>query len=148
MRPNRPSTGGMKLPDNPNWSTETKRLGPELLVTTMHGIANGDFAERVLHQLKRELSGSPVDWIPDATGITKADSTLFKPASEVLRDFKFGGGRDVVAVIKNPMIVMAARTISFTSKMIGGAVIEVVESLDEAHRLLARKRQERLGVHP
>jgi len=114
----------------------------------MKGVANGDFAERVLMQLKRELNGSPVDWIPDATGITKADSTLFKPASEVLREFKLGGGREVVAVIRNPMIVMAARTISFTSKMIGGAIIEVVESLDEAHRFLARKRQERLGAHP
>lgn len=144
-QPRRPSGSAARVKGP--WDVETKRLASDLIVTTMRGVANGAFAEEVHAQLREELAklgGRPVDWIPDASGIEKTEASIYGPAKGVLKDFKDLGGRHVVAVITSAPVRMAAQTISFGSKLIGGAVIEIVSSMDEARRYLEDERRKRI----
>lgn len=123
---------------------KTSQRPDGIVITTMEGVANGALAEEVRYQLIPHLFKShPVDWIPDASKISKIDlTTLLGPAKNVLKAFKDGNGRFVVAVVTDQTVLMAARTISFGAKMIGGSAIDdIAGTIPEAVQKLEQLRR-------
>jgi anti-anti-sigma regulatory factor len=125
------------------WHVETRERADGIIVSTLMGVADGPFAEEIERQLLKYLGrGIEADWIADASSISKTEASLIGPAKQVLKSFKENGGRFVVVVTQDPMIQMTARTISFGSKMLGGATVDdVANTIDEAVAKLDKLRR-------
>ncbi|MCK9360875.1 hypothetical protein M0Q28_01455 [Patescibacteria group bacterium] len=120
------------------YEVKTELAAGGYVLSTMAGTADADFAASIRGQVMPKLKPPEViDWIADATLVTKFTSTLVKPASEILRDFKARGGRHVVAVIPEGSIIrMAAASVSMASNLLGGTKIVVVATMKDAVRML------------
>lgn len=125
------------------WHVETRLRADGILVSTMAGVGDGAFAVEVEKQLKPFLSrGMPIDWIPDASQITSTEASLIMPAKQVLRTFKDGGGRYVVAVITRSLVAMTASSISLGASLIGASPIHgVVGTMSDALTKIEQLRQ-------
>ncbi|MCC6563513.1 hypothetical protein IT087_01320 [Candidatus Uhrbacteria bacterium] len=112
------------------------------LLSALAGTADADFAASVRGQVMPKLKPPEVvDWIADATLVTKFAPTLVKPASEVMRDFKAREGRHVIWVIPEGSIIrMAAMSVNLASNLLGGTKIVVVATMQDAVRTLNELR--------
>jgi hypothetical protein len=135
------SSRGLRAVDDKPWRIETERHRDGYIVTKMSGIADALFAMEVRRQVLAQVGPGYVDWIPDALGITKFESSLLKEAPKVLKDFKTSGGRFVVAAISLGPIRMAASIISMSSLAIKGPSIGIKDTLQEAVQELNRLRK-------